>query len=197
MMTRSLRHQYLPITVRAKHFPCHSLQPVAHTCNPHHSGDRDQEDHCSKSAWANSSQDLSKKTKKKNHKKTKKGWWSGLRCRPGVQTSALQKKNVPLHCQNYNHTSTTSLARESHSINASNINMPSGKKDAKILTVRQKGNYRKHSIIFFPYISILCKILLTTCMSFAIRKNITAVLENSVRAPPSVRVVLFKQNSNL
>jgi hypothetical protein len=28
---------------------------VAHTCNPHYLGDRDQEDHGLKSAWANSS----------------------------------------------------------------------------------------------------------------------------------------------
>jgi hypothetical protein len=31
--------------------------PVAHVYNPSHSGDRDQEDHSSKPAWANSSRD--------------------------------------------------------------------------------------------------------------------------------------------
>jgi hypothetical protein len=30
---------------------------VAHACNPSYSGDSDQEDHCSKSAWANNPQD--------------------------------------------------------------------------------------------------------------------------------------------
>jgi hypothetical protein len=36
---------------------------MAHVCNPRYSGGRDQEDHSSKSAWANSMQDLiSKKT---------------------------------------------------------------------------------------------------------------------------------------
>jgi hypothetical protein len=49
----------------------------AHTCNPGFSGGRDQEDHGSKPAWANSSQDP-------NLKKpiTKKWWWSDSRCRP-------------------------------------------------------------------------------------------------------------------
>jgi hypothetical protein len=31
--------------------------PVIHTCNPSYSGGRDQEDHSSKPAWANSSRD--------------------------------------------------------------------------------------------------------------------------------------------
>jgi hypothetical protein len=31
--------------------------PVAHTCNPSYSGGRDQEDHSSKPAWKNTSQD--------------------------------------------------------------------------------------------------------------------------------------------
>jgi hypothetical protein len=47
---------------------------VAHVCNPSFSGDRDQEDGSSKSAQANSLQNiLSKKHIMK---------WSGLRCRP-------------------------------------------------------------------------------------------------------------------
>jgi hypothetical protein len=29
---------------------------------------------------------------------TKKGWWSGSRCRPGVQTPALQKKKKGYNC---------------------------------------------------------------------------------------------------
>jgi hypothetical protein len=36
--------------------------PVAHTCNPSYSGGRDQEDHGSKPAWTNSSQDPILKT---------------------------------------------------------------------------------------------------------------------------------------
>jgi hypothetical protein len=31
--------------------------PVVHTCNPSYSGGRDQENHGSKSTWANSSKD--------------------------------------------------------------------------------------------------------------------------------------------
>jgi hypothetical protein len=50
---------------------------VAHACNPNNSGGSDQEDHGSKPAWANSSQDPI--SKKKNI--AKKGWWSGSRCR--------------------------------------------------------------------------------------------------------------------
>jgi hypothetical protein len=47
---------------------------VAHICNPSYSGGRDQEDHCLKPAWGNSSQDpISKKPI------IKKGWWSGAR----------------------------------------------------------------------------------------------------------------------
>jgi hypothetical protein len=40
-----------------------SQEPVAHTCHPSYSGGRDQEDHGSKPAWANSSRDpISKNT---------------------------------------------------------------------------------------------------------------------------------------
>jgi hypothetical protein len=60
---------------------------VAHSCNPSYSGGRDQQDHGWKPAWANSSWDLISK-----RPFTKKGWWSGARCRPWVQTSVLQKK---------------------------------------------------------------------------------------------------------
>jgi hypothetical protein len=62
-----------------------SQVPVAYACNPSYSGGRDQEDRGSKPAWTNSSWDLKKTI-------TKKGWWSGSRCRPRVQISALQKK---------------------------------------------------------------------------------------------------------
>jgi hypothetical protein len=55
--------------------------------NPSSSGGRDQENCNSKPAWANSSRDTTLKIPN-----TKKGWWSGLRCRPWVQTPALQKK---------------------------------------------------------------------------------------------------------
>jgi hypothetical protein len=55
---------------------------VAHICNPSYSGGRDQEDGGSKPAQATSSQDpISKKAS------TKKGWWSGLRCRTCIQHS--------------------------------------------------------------------------------------------------------------
>jgi hypothetical protein len=47
-------------------------EPMAHTCSPSYSGGRDQEDHSSKPARANSLQDpISKKHI------TEKGWWSG------------------------------------------------------------------------------------------------------------------------
>jgi hypothetical protein len=50
---------------------------VAHTCNPSYLGSIDQEDHGSKPTPANSLGDpISKKAI------TKKGWWSGSRCRP-------------------------------------------------------------------------------------------------------------------
>jgi hypothetical protein len=52
---------------------------VAHACNPSYSGGRDQEDQGSKPAQANSLWDpILKKPI------TKKGWWSGSRCRPWV-----------------------------------------------------------------------------------------------------------------
>jgi hypothetical protein len=71
------------------HKKSYSLVPVAHACNPSYSGGRQQEDCSSKPAWANSLQDpISKKHF------TKKGWWSGSRCKPWVQTSVLQKKRV-------------------------------------------------------------------------------------------------------
>jgi hypothetical protein len=68
---------------------------MAHTCNPSYSRGKDQEDLGSKPARANSPWDpVSEKT---HH--TKKGWWTGLRCRPWVQTPVLpppQKNTKPL-----------------------------------------------------------------------------------------------------
>jgi hypothetical protein len=44
-------------------FKCIQIQVlVAHACNPSYSGGRDQEDHSSKTAWANSEQDPISKT---------------------------------------------------------------------------------------------------------------------------------------
>jgi hypothetical protein len=66
----------------------------AHACNLSYSGGRDQE-HCSlKPAWANSLWDPISK-----NPITKKGWWSGSRCRPWVQTPVPQKnlKNKKTH----------------------------------------------------------------------------------------------------
>jgi hypothetical protein len=50
------------------------VTPVAHTCNPNYSGDRDQEDLGLKPAPANSSPDPILKGNI-----TKKGWWSDSR----------------------------------------------------------------------------------------------------------------------
>jgi hypothetical protein len=47
-----------------------SRAPVAHTCNPSYSGNRDQEDQGSKLAWANSSRNPI--AKKQQQKKTKR-----------------------------------------------------------------------------------------------------------------------------
>jgi hypothetical protein len=69
----------------------YSQVPVAHTCNPSYSRGRDQEDPGSKSTWANSSWDSVSKKKKKDPSQ-KKGWQSGSRCRPWVQTPVPKKK---------------------------------------------------------------------------------------------------------
>jgi hypothetical protein len=45
---------------------------VAHACNPNYPGGRDQEDHHSRSALANSSKDPISKISN-----TKQNWWSG------------------------------------------------------------------------------------------------------------------------
>jgi hypothetical protein len=60
--------------------------PMAHACNPNYSGDRDQEDLCSKPDSQTLHDTLCRK------KFTKMGWWSGTRCRHWVQTVVLQKK---------------------------------------------------------------------------------------------------------
>jgi hypothetical protein len=51
--------------------------PEAHACNPSYSGGSDQEDRVLKPAGANSSGDPILK-----NLSTKRGWWSGSRCRP-------------------------------------------------------------------------------------------------------------------
>jgi hypothetical protein len=57
----------------------------AHACNPSYSGGRDQEDRGSKPAQAKCSRDpISKKP-------ITKGWWSGSRWRPWVQTPVPKK----------------------------------------------------------------------------------------------------------
>jgi hypothetical protein len=58
---------------------------VAYAYNRSYSGSRDQEDHSSKPAQANSSQE-------RILKKRGEGWWSDSRCRPLVQAPVLQKK---------------------------------------------------------------------------------------------------------
>jgi hypothetical protein len=50
------RDDNLLLRFRAKTRNCQA--PVTHTCNPSYSGGRDQEDHSSKPAWANSAWDL-------------------------------------------------------------------------------------------------------------------------------------------
>jgi hypothetical protein len=60
---------------------------VAHACNPHYSEGRNQEDHGSRPAQANSLQDPISKIPN-----TKMGWWSGSMCRPCVQAPVPQKK---------------------------------------------------------------------------------------------------------
>jgi hypothetical protein len=65
---------------------------VAHTYNPSYSGARDQEDHSLKPAGANSSGNtISKITI------TKKGWWSGLRCKSRVKAPVPQRKKNHQH----------------------------------------------------------------------------------------------------
>jgi hypothetical protein len=68
--------------------------PVAHACNPSYSGGRDQEDHGSKSAQANSSWDSISKIPI-----TKMGIFvSGSKCRPWVQSPVLKKKKKRQNC---------------------------------------------------------------------------------------------------
>jgi hypothetical protein len=62
---------------------------VAHACNPSYSGGRDHKDPGSKPAWANSSRDP---ILKKNPSQ-EKNWWSGLKCRPQVQSPVPQGEN--------------------------------------------------------------------------------------------------------
>jgi hypothetical protein len=66
--------------------------PVAHTCNCSFSGGRDQ-----RQLEQIAHETLSQKTPI-----TKKGWLSGSRCRPWVQTPVLQKK-IPLSYRSHHH----------------------------------------------------------------------------------------------
>jgi hypothetical protein len=73
------------ISMKLLKIPYGCWVPVAHTCNASYSGGREQEDQGSKSVQANSSQHpILKKPI------TKKGWWSGSRCRPWVWVSVLK-----------------------------------------------------------------------------------------------------------
>jgi hypothetical protein len=77
----------------------YSQTPVAHTYNPNYIGGRDQEDHSSKPAQANSSQDPFSK-----NPITRKGWCGGARCRPWVEVPVPQKRKenmVYLHYRVY------------------------------------------------------------------------------------------------
>jgi hypothetical protein len=70
---------------------------VAHTCNPSYSGGRDQED-CGSARYY-----LEKSLKKK------KDWWSGSRCRPGVQAPVQQKTKKKKEKEIYKHSYDISL----------------------------------------------------------------------------------------
>jgi hypothetical protein len=72
---------------RSLKVPGLSWELVAHTHNPSYSGGRDQEDHGSKPAWANSFWDCILK-----NLVIKKGLWSGSRCRSCIQASISQKR---------------------------------------------------------------------------------------------------------
>jgi hypothetical protein len=74
--------------VEKKHSQCMPTCQVLvnHTCNPCYLGGRDGENHSLKPAQANSLWDPISKIH------NKKGWWSGSRFRPWLQTIALQKK---------------------------------------------------------------------------------------------------------
>jgi hypothetical protein len=65
---------------------------MAHICNPRYLGGRDQEDHGSKPAWANSLWDPIEK--KIHHKKGLVEW--GSRCRPWVQAPLPQQQQKNL-----------------------------------------------------------------------------------------------------
>jgi hypothetical protein len=64
--------------------------PVAHACNPSHSGGRDQEEHGSKPAQPNSSRDPISKISI-----VKKGWRNGSRHRPWVQAPVPKERKYP------------------------------------------------------------------------------------------------------
>jgi hypothetical protein len=60
---------------------------VAHTCNPSYSEGKDQEDEVQSQPGK-----IVRETISRKHPSQKKGWWSGSRCKPSVQTPVLQKK---------------------------------------------------------------------------------------------------------
>jgi hypothetical protein len=64
-----------------------SQVPLAHSCNSSYSRGRDQEDHGSKPAWANSSQDPMLK-----NTVTNKGWWCGSRKALSSNPSTAKRK---------------------------------------------------------------------------------------------------------
>jgi hypothetical protein len=89
--------------VEKKHSQCMPTCQVLvnHTCNPCYLGGRDGENHSLKPAQANSLWDPISKIH------NKKGWWSGSRFRPWLQTIALQKKKK--HQKKQNHANTGRL----------------------------------------------------------------------------------------
>jgi hypothetical protein len=74
---------------------------VAHTCNPSYSGGRGQEDHSSKPAQANSSQNPTSQKKKKKYPTQNRAVKVAqvVKCLPSKR-EALSSK--PQYCQNYN-----------------------------------------------------------------------------------------------
>jgi hypothetical protein len=61
-----IRAEFIEMEAKKQFKESTSWAPVAHACNPSHSGGRDQENCSSKPAWADSSRDYLKKT---HHKK--------------------------------------------------------------------------------------------------------------------------------
>jgi hypothetical protein len=71
---------------------------VAHAYNPSYSGGRDQEDHGSKPAWANSSHDpISKKTLHKN-RAGRVAQGEGPEFKPQYHKKKKKKKKTQINC---------------------------------------------------------------------------------------------------